>query len=88
MIRSTKKHGKGSGHIYSLDGFISEEITNLPTSINELILIYLETDNVLVGENKKYIIKIPFDCRLSTIKLKEYTKHYINYVHEQMCPVY
>jgi hypothetical protein len=67
---------------------LSEEITNLPTSIKELILIYLETDNILVDKNKKYIIKIPFDCRLSTIKLKEYTKHHNNYVHEQICPVY
>ncbi len=29
MIRSTKKHGKGSGHIYSLDGFISDELVNV-----------------------------------------------------------
>lgn len=67
---------------------LSEEITNLPTSMNELILIHLETDNILVDENKKYIIKVPFDCELSTMKLKEYTKHHINYVHEQMCPTY
>ena len=73
---------------------LKEEINNLPSTINELILINLDAynkndeANIKVQNVKKYITKIPFGCIVSTIKLEDYNKKYINYVHEQLRPTY